>query len=155
MLFGFLCGTSTMARVTTDMFGDQHNETCWSTLKRNVFRFFGIIITVLSLCTALSFLMNGDGFTSPCKSCDSLSCVAFPPWGHYDNKWWYCDDCNLVTADAHFNYNTSEFEKLTLNCPAGDLVEINLDEHEYQADKDWLIAELPTFCRRHCPNLKD
>ena len=44
--------------------------------------------------------MEGDGANTPCKSCGALSCVAFPPWADYDNKWWYCDECGSATASA-------------------------------------------------------
>lgn len=154
MLFGFLCGTSTMSRVTTDMFGDHQTKTFCSTLKRNVFRFFGIILTVLTMCTSLVILMNGDGQTSPCKSCDALSCMPFPPWTPYDNKWWYCDDCGAITADARINPETTEFDQLTLHCPGGDRITLDIDENEFETDRAWLEKRLPKLCRSHCPNVE-
>jgi hypothetical protein len=154
MLFGFICGTSTMQRITTDIFGGEKKKTFWSTLKSNVFRFFGIILTVVGMCVAFGFLMNGDGHTSPCKSCDALSCMPFPPWSEYDNKWWYCDDCGGVTADARINITTKEFDQLTLNCPGGDFVPLLIDEHHLETDRAWLENSLPQLCRKHCPNVE-
>ena len=153
MLFGFLCGTATMQRVSTDIFGQQ-KKTFWSSLKRNILRFFGIILTVLGMCTALAFLMNGDGQTSPCTSCDALSCVPFPPWGAYENKWWYCDDCGSITADARINSETSEFDQLSINCPDGEAVVLDIAENNFETDRAWLESMLPKLCRMHCPNVE-
>lgn len=154
MLFGFLCGTSTMQRVTTDMFGDKQIESCWSSVKRNFVRFFGIIITVVAMSTALALLMNGDGTTSPCPSCDALSCVPFPPWASYEHKWWYCDDCGSITAEARINPNTNEYDQLTLDCPGGDAVTLDIEENEFESSKAWLESRLPTLCRSHCSNVE-
>lgn len=142
-----------MQRVTTDMFGGQQNKSCRSTFKRNVFRYFGIIVTIVGMCASLGILMNGDGHTSPCKACDALSCIPFPPWTPYDNKWWYCDDCGTVTADARINPNTSEFDQLTINCPVGDTVTLRIDENDFQTDRAWLESMLPKLCRTHCSDV--
>lgn len=150
MLFGFLCGTGTMQRVTTDIFGDKQKNTWWTTLKRTTVRFFGIILTVVGLVTSLAILMNGDGQTSPCKSCDALSCMSFPPWTPPDNKWWYCDDCGAVTADARINPLTSEFDQLTINCPDGDKVTLIMEEYGLSTDRASLEGMLPRLCRSHC-----
>ena len=150
MLFGFLCGTSTMQRVTTDMFGAEQKQTFLTTLKQNVFRFLGIIITVVGMCTSLALLMNGDGQTSPCPACDALSCMPFPPWGEYDDKWWYCDDCGAVTADARINPATSEFDQLTINCPKGGSATLLFEDYEFETDRAWLESKLPQLCRQHC-----
>ena len=151
-MFGFLCGTSTMHRVTTDMFGDQKKKTFWTTVKHNALRFFGIILTVVALCTSFALLMSGDGKTTPCPSCDALSCVSFPPWKAYDKKWWYCDNyCSNVIAHATLNSTTSEYDHLSIECPSGDMVILNFDEHSLEQDKAWLEGKLPKLCRTHCP----
>lgn len=154
LLFGFLCGTATMERVTTDMFGDKQEKTFWSTLKHNTVRFFGIILTIFGLCISMTFLMYGDGRTSPCKSCDAFSCIAFPPWTPYESKWWYCDDCGAVTADARVNPDTSEFDQLTINCPGGDDIILDIGSEEFQSDRAWIEGMLPKLCRQYCPNVK-
>lgn len=150
MLFGFLCGTSTMQRVTTDMFGGEQKRTFLTTLKQNVFRFSGIIITVAGMCTSLALLMNGDGKTSPCPSCDALSCMPFPPWGEYDKKWWYCDDCASVIAEARYKPTTAEYDQLTISCPGGETAILSLDDYEFETDLSWLKNKLPQLCRQHC-----
>jgi len=152
MAFGYLCGTSTMRRVTTDMFGAEQKKTFRSTLKYHFGKFFGIIVTLVGMSTAFTLLMNGDGRTSPCPSCDALSCIAFPPWTSYENKWWYCDDCGSVTADARIDSNTNQFDQLTLHCPGGNDVLIDMGEN-FENDKYWLESMLPTFCRDRCPNV--
>ena len=91
MIFGFLCGLSTMGRVSTGFFGPEKRG-FWNTTKRNVFRYFGIIISVVGIAIASTFLLEGDGVTNPCNFCGVISCVPFPPWRSNDDKWWYCDD---------------------------------------------------------------
>ena len=126
MLFGFLCGTSTMKRVSTDIFGDDDIRSCWSITKRNTLRFLGIIVTLAGMMISLALLLGGDGETTPCKSCKVFSCMTFPPWVDYENKWWYCDDCGAVSADAHINPITNEFDQLTIKCPGGTDVVMDL-----------------------------
>ena len=150
MIFGFICGTSTMKRISTDMFeADHRTKTLWTTAKENFFRFFGIIFTVAVMTVSFTILMRGDGHTTPCKSCKALSCVTFPPWAGEDNKWWYCDDCGGVTADARINPQTKKFDQLTLNCPRGDVFTMNIED-DMETEREWLEGQLPKWCRAHC-----
>ena len=149
MLFGFLCGTSAMQRVSTEIFDGAKQDNFWTTMKRNLSRYIGIIISVLGLCVSLIVLLGGDGVTTPCKSCNALSCMPFPPWVPYEDKWWYCDDCGSVTADARIDPFTEKFDQLSMNCPNGVDVVVDLDTSE-ENDKDWLENNLPNFCREYC-----
>ena len=115
-------------------------------------RFFGIIVTFFVMVTSFLILMGGDGETSPCNACKAISCVPFPPWNGPTDKWWYCDDCAVVSADARVNSETNTFDQLTLNCPRGDLFTMELDAG-IESDRDWLEGQLPNWCRLHCDEI--
>jgi len=91
--------------------------------------------------------MQGDGATTPCPNCTWLSCVTFPPWEDNNNKWWYCDDCGLVSADIVQQPSLH----LELDCPKGDIVTVDLTEED-DVSKDVLQKKLPYFCRQYCPH---
>eukprot|EP00557_Chaetoceros_sp_GSL56_P013525 CAMPEP_0176483410 /NCGR_PEP_ID=MMETSP0200_2-20121128/3902_1 /TAXON_ID=947934 /ORGANISM="Chaetoceros sp., Strain GSL56" /LENGTH=942 /DNA_ID=CAMNT_0017879807 /DNA_START=143 /DNA_END=2974 /DNA_ORIENTATION=- len=153
MIFGFICGTSTMQRISTDMFDGQEKEkTLWTSAKSHFFHFFGIILTVTIMIASFTILMQGDGVTSPCKSCKVFSCVEFPPWASPSDKWWYCDDCAGVTADARINPETNEFDRLSLNCPYGDIFTLDI-QNDMKTDREWLERQLPKWCRAHCDGI--
>ncbi len=152
MIFGFMCGTSTMQRVSTEMFESiDVKKTFWGTTKKNFSRFAGIILTLVAMTASFAILMYGNGVSTPCKSCRIISCVAFPPWAGNDDKWWYCDDCGGVTADATINPETRKFDVLSLNCPYGDVYTMSIDNQN--ADKAWLEQQLPSWCRAHCTDI--
>ena len=154
MIFGFICGTSTMQRISTEMFDTIYkNQKWWHTAKQNFFRFFGIIVTLLAMVVSFSILMNGNGISSPCKSCKVISCVPFPPWAPQDDKWWYCDDCGGISADATINPQTKLVDQISINCPYGDVYTLGLENDEGQGvenDKEWLEKQLPKWCRANC-----
>ncbi len=154
MIFGFMCATSTMQRISTEMFDNvRKKETFWNTTKRNVSRYFGIIITVIAMVASFSILMHGNGISTPCKSCKVISCVAFPPWAGYDDKWWYCDDCGGVTADATINPDSGQFDMVSLNCPYGDVHTMSIKDEAEVIDKAWMERQLPKWCRAHCDGI--
>jgi hypothetical protein len=154
MIFGFMCATSTMQRISTEMFDNvRKKETFWNTTKRNVSRYFGIIITVIAMVASFSILMHGNGISTPCKSCKVISCVAFPPWAGYDDKWWYCDDCGGVTADATINPDSGQFDMVSLNCQYGDVYTMSIKDEVEVIDKAWMERQLPKWCRAHCDGI--
>ena len=152
MIFGFLCGLSTMERVSSDFFGE-NERLVWSHAREIFVRFFGLIVSIASIMAATIILLEGDGVTNPCSACSALSCIPFPPWADQTNKWWYCDDCGTVTADARVNPSTGVFHQLDMTCPDGSIQNIELD-FEPNTDKASLESKLPSFCREHCPTLK-
>ena len=114
--------------------------------KQLLLRFLGLIISILGIIVALIILFNGDGQTTPCPECTLLSCVSFPPWNDYNNRWWYCDDCGIVTAEITSNPSPH----LAIDCPDGSSVPVEIGT-EY--DRAQLERELPGFCRQFCPNV--
>ncbi|KAL7469309.1 hypothetical protein ACHAXS_009575 [Conticribra weissflogii] len=148
MIYGFLCGLSTIERLSTDFFGIA--TSFWSKLRNIFIRFAGLILSVVLIMVTTAVLVDSDGFASPCSSCRYVSCVPFPPWAGEDNKWWYCDDCSRVTADAKLD--SSGYYSLSLTCPDGAIEEIDLSD-QLVTDRQWIRRQLPTFCRKHCDNL--
>lgn len=143
MVFGFLCGLSTIERLSTDFFGME--ESLMSQTKQFIVRFFGLIVTVVFIVVTLVILLQGDGESTPCPKCTWLSCVPFPPWEGDKDKWWYCDDCSRVTAEL---VSTPSIQ-LELDCPSGAIATIDLGNVS-DVNREKLQRELPTFCREYC-----
>lgn len=145
MVYGFLCGLSTIERLSADFFGME--EGFMNHAKHFIIRFFGLIVTLAAIIATTVILLKGDATETPCPSCTWLSCVPFPPWEDNDAKWWYCDECGRVTADivAHPTLH------LELSCPSGVTAIVELDPDESKFDRDEVKKNLPTYCREYCP----
>jgi len=102
MVYGFLCGLSTMERLSKAFFGVKVQ----CSFQVLVIKLFRIILSLILIVTSVVILASSDGTASTCHDCCFVSCLPFPFWALYDQKWWYCDNCNLVTADAHKNKDT-------------------------------------------------
>ena len=144
MVYGLLCGMCTIQRLSADFFGVT-DEGWKGQAKQIVTRFCGIIVSLVSIVTTLVVLFQGDPSKSPCPECTWLSCVPFPPWGKYDEKWWYCDDCGRVTADVVSKPSLH----LAVDCPSGVIAYIDLNESNY--DRNRVQKKLPQYCREYCP----
>ena len=144
MAYGLLCGMCTIQRLSADFFGVT-DEGWKGQAKQIVTRFCGIFISLVSIITTLIVLFQGDPSKSPCPECTWLSCVPFPPWGKYDQKWWYCDDCGRVTADVVSKPSLH----LAVDCPSGVIAYIDLNESTY--DRNRVQKKLPQYCREYCP----
>jgi len=147
MIFGFLCGLSTMERLSSDFFGME--QSCWMKTKQVIVRFFGVIVSVIGILIATIILMEGDGQYNPCPTCTWLSCVPFPPWEGAATKWWYCDDCERVTANIIQEPNLH----LELTCPDGTSVAVGIETEYEELDREQLVKELPSYCREYCANV--
>jgi hypothetical protein len=135
-----------MERLSHDFFGI--DQGCISRTKHIIVRFFGLIISIISILVAIIILLEGDGQTTPCPDCTWLSCVPFPPWNDYSNRWWYCDDCGRVTADIV----TDPSLHLSMYCPDGTNVPVELDANA-TLNRGELEHQLPDYCREYCPNV--
>jgi membrane associated rhomboid family serine protease len=142
MVFGLLCGLSTMERLSGDFFGMEEN--CFARTKHVIVKLMGLIVSIILIIITTVILMKGDGETAPCPDCQWLSCVPFPPWK--SEKWWYCDDCGRVTAEIV----ESPTLHLQLECPGGTSLAVGLDIDQVEREK--LEAELPSYCREYCPD---
>ena len=145
MVYGFLCGLSTIERLSTDFFGIA--TTFWGRVRNVLIRFSGLIVSVILILITTAVLVNNDDGKSPCPNCRYLSCVPFPPWAGEDDKWWYCDDCSMVTADAILD--SSGYYSLSMSCPDGAIEQIDLSD-QLVTDRQWIQKQLPTFCRKYC-----
>lgn len=146
MIYGFLCGLSTMERLSTGFFGVP--TTAWGRARDILIRFSGLIISVVLIMITTSVLADFDANgPSPCPKCRYVSCVPFPPWAGEENKWWYCDDCSQVTADAKLD--SSGYYSLSMTCPNGEIEEIDLSD-QLVTDRQWIQRQLPMMCRKNC-----
>jgi len=69
------------------------------------------------------------------------------PFPREDKKWWYCDDCSQVTADAKLD--PSGYYSLSMTCPNGDIEDIDLSD-QLVTDRQWIQRQLPILCRKNC-----
>jgi membrane associated rhomboid family serine protease len=151
MVYGLLCGLSTLERLSKAFFGVKRG--LCSKLVGTFLRFFGVILSVFCIIITVVILAESDGKRiSNCKGCRYVSCVPFPFWADSDNKWWYCDDCELVSADARQDSDTGFYNSMDLTCPDGEEVSIDLTEDRIN-DQQYLSKRLPNFCRDYCESL--
>ena len=86
MVYGILCGLSKLERLSKAFFGVQKGF-C-SKLQNSLIRLLGIITSLVCIIITLIVLINSDGNRTPCKGCRYVSCVPFPFWVEYENKWY-------------------------------------------------------------------
>lgn len=144
-VLGFICASTMLSEV--DIAGTKNNR--FRPRAVGVFsRFFGLLVCCVCIVAASVILFHGDGVTSPCKSCGVISCVSFPPWNDYDDRWYYCDDCGSVVAYGRKNPQSGEYVAIEMDCPRGNTIVFSLDG--YDNDKESLRENLPFFCRDKC-----
>lgn len=148
-MYGFCCGISTIERLAVGFFGIS-TEKC-SQLGHTIMRSFGLIISVIVIMVTTIVLVQMDGTTSPCPGCRYISCIPFPP--NASEKWWYCDDCETVTADLFRDGDGSGlYEQINIHCPNGDVEEVEIAVDGIY-DKEDLRRALPSYCRAHCDSV--
>jgi len=150
MIYGFLVGLSTMKKLSSDFFGK--NKGFIDHLKLVFVRFFGLIVCIIAIIITFAVLAESNGSSIPCDKCRYFSCVPFPPWKEEDDKWWHCDDCGLVTADAISNPSKQIFSVLNLTCPDKQKEVIDISD-ENISDSREIARKLPSYCRQYCDNL--
>mmetsp|Transcript_6455 Transcript_6455/g.9308 ORF Transcript_6455/g.9308 Transcript_6455/m.9308 type:complete len:336 (-) Transcript_6455:98-1105(-) len=149
LIYGFLCGLSTIERIEIGFFGV--NAASWEKIRSNLVKFGGLIISVLLIMITTVILVESDGATSPCHACRYVSCIPFPPLK--ENKWWYCDDCGSVAADANkVNEQAEFFDSLDLTCPDGQIERISIAA-EMITDQEVIRRKLPAYCRNFCESV--
>lgn len=147
-LYGLCCGLSTIEQLAVGFFGLTSGK--FSQFRNTFVRFFGLIFSVVAIMVSSVLLAESDGTTSPCHACRYVSCIPFP-FG--EDKWWYCDDCDFVTADLFQATNGSGiYELIELTCPDGNLTEITIHEEGY-TDREKVRRELPSYCREYCEDV--
>jgi membrane associated rhomboid family serine protease len=151
MVYGFLCGLSKLERLSTAFFGVQKG--LLSRLQSSLVRFFGLTLSIICIIITTFVLAKSEGKRiANCPGCRYVSCVPFPFWSDYDDKWWYCDDCDLVEADARHSTVTNLYSSMTMTCPDGDSEFIDLSGSQI-SDPIFLQKQLPKYCRDYCDHL--
>ena len=145
-LYGFASGMSTIERLAHGFFG-VNSDQC-AQLRNAGIRFSGLILSIIAIMVTTVVLVQSDGVTSSCHGCRYISCVPFPP--NTNEKWWYCDDCDSVTADLFRSPNGSGlYEEIQFSCPNGDSENVFIEEANI-TEKDVLRQALPGYCRLYC-----
>ncbi|CAJ1936895.1 unnamed protein product [Cylindrotheca closterium] len=149
-LYGLLCGLSTIEKLAVNFFGLSQGASKMDNIKNTLFRFMGLIVSVIAIMITTGLLADSDGRTSPCHGCRYISCVPFPPG---DDKWWYCDDCDGVQADLFVSISGSGlYTDIDLTCPDGTIKDIGIAQDELYERSDVRRA-LPGYCREHCDSV--
>jgi membrane associated rhomboid family serine protease len=148
MVYGFLCGLSTIHIISPKFFGNESHR-CYR-CKLVSFRSVGLLVCLAGIIVSSVILFSGDGETNPCPTCEKMSCVTFPPWADKEDKWWYCDDCGSATANGTVDTTTGKFVGLNLNCPDGSAQIVGMDDSLANADEAGLENMLPILCRKYC-----
>ncbi len=149
-LYGFCIGFASIEQLALTFFGARATggNNNWYRLTSMLLRFFGLIVSVIAIMATTIVLVKSDGVTSPCSGCRYISCVPFPP--NTDEKWWYCDDCDIVSADIYQSTDgTGLYEQVNINCPNGEVEEIFIEDERIY-DKEELRRLLPSMCRSQC-----
>lgn len=159
--YGLACGLSTIDRLAVGFFGLSSSASVQSTgsssknlqqTKDLLLKLSGLMASVVAIMVTTVLLIQSDGVTSPCHGCRYLSCVPFPP--RADDKWWYCDDCDFVTADLYVAANGSGlYEEIELTCPGGHEEVFIVISNEGFTEKEEVRRALPGYCRSHCTNI--
>jgi membrane associated rhomboid family serine protease len=149
LLYGLCCGLSTIEPIAVGFFG-VHAST-FSKCRSIFIRFFGLIISVVFIMVTTVWLATSDTGTTPCSGCRYVSCVPFPFW--QEDKWWYCDDCDFVSANFYKNTNEDNFyDRIELTCPNKEVETIDISG-EFRSERDDVILALPSYCRDYCNNV--
>uniref|UniRef100_A0A7S1BAT6 rhomboid protease n=1 Tax=Corethron hystrix TaxID=216773 RepID=A0A7S1BAT6_9STRA len=147
LLYGMLCGLSTRRTFSREVFGINQSE--MQRAKKSLSRTGGFTLTVVGILASFYFLMTAD-LATLCPSCRAGSCVSFPPWKGMEERWWHCDDCADVDGFAYFNATIQEYDKVDVNCPGGNKVQVIFQD---PASKGDIAARMSSYCRMECEQL--
>lgn len=95
------------------------------------------------------WLATSDPGEIPCTGCRYVSCVPFPLFS--EEKWWYCDKCDHVTATL-VPPEGGYYTQITLFCPDESLETFDISD-EMISDQQEVERKLPTYCREHCDDI--
>lgn len=147
ILYGACCACSTIEPLAVGFFGVDITS-FWAKARKLVVKFGGLIVSVvLIMVTTVWLATTSDPTESPCDGCRYVSCVPFPFF--QEDKWWYCDDCDFVTADLFKNAGGTAYERIELTCPDETVEMIDISADMLSTNND-VGKRLPTYCRDHC-----
>ena len=143
LVYGICCGWSTLEPLSVGFFGVTTN--LLGKAKVLFVRFFGLIVSMVAIMVTTAWLGGFEAGDSPCSSCRYLSCVPFPFFA--EDKWWHCDDCDMVSANL---FKTGDiYSRIDLTCPSQEVEQIQIAQFEI-TDRDELRHRLPGYCREFC-----
>ena len=146
LVYGICCGLSAIERLPVGFFGV--STTTFHKIRSFLVRFMGLIVALILIVATTVILATMDLGTTFCSNCRYVSCVPFPPG--QGAKWWYCDDCDQVTAMAFKpNGNNTAYDLIEMTCPDGSIEEVALTDETY-TDIDPIRKQLPAYCRQYC-----
>jgi hypothetical protein len=146
LVYGSCCAFSTLQALPVGFFGVV--DTTWDKVKKFGTRFCGLIVTLVLILISTVWLATADPGESPCAACRYVSCVPFPPF--QEEKWWYCDKCDFVTATLV--RGDSYYQRVTLFCPDDSLETFDVSDERIN-DQQVIEQKLPTYCREYCDNV--
>lgn len=144
MFYGTCFGLSSLAPLPVGFFGVSVSRL--EKLRTLTVRFFGVILSVVLIIVTISILSTMKPGDSPCPNCRYVSCLPMPFWS--DTKWWYCDDCDFVTATLYRSPD-GNYDTIDLICPGGTVETISING-TLGGDQEVIRRKLPTYCRESC-----
>ena len=67
-----------------------------------------------------------------------------------DKKWYYCDTCDRMTANAKIDSHTGKYVELELHCPFSTSIALNLTDIGIDVNQNWINSNLVSLCRQEC-----
>jgi hypothetical protein len=149
MIYGICCAFTTIEAVTAKSFFGGMQSSTFDKIRTFTIKFCGLIISIALIMVSTVWLAtSSDPTKSPCNPCRYVSCVPFPFFS--DDKWWYCDDCDFVTATLIKNNTQSTYyDEIDLKCPDDSIETIDISK-DLLSESDAVGKRLPTYCRDYC-----
>ena len=149
MIYGICCAFTTIEAFSISGFFGGIRTTTFDKLRTFTIKFCGLIISIaLIMVTTVWLATTSDATQSPCSGCRYISCVPFPFFS--DDKWWYCDDCDFVTATL--TNDGTYYVQIELTCPNDSLEVVDIS-NDLLTNADDVSKRLPTYCRDHCDDV--
>jgi len=150
MVYGFLCALTKLERLSKAFFGVKKGLI--SKIQHSLVRLFGTILSIALIVITFFVLIRSDGKKTPCQGCRYVSCVPFPFWAEYEDKWWYCDDCENIEVEVRQSTETNVYSSMNITCPDGEITFVDLSVDAI-SDKAFLQRRLPKYCRANCDSI--
>ena len=147
ILYGACCAFSTIEPLAVGFFGV--NSSTFDKIRSVAVKFCGLIISVVLIVITTIWLATAEPGETPCEKCRYVSCIPFPFFTQ--DKWWYCDDCDFVTA-IPFKNDANYFQTLDLSCPDKSVETVDISADMLTGVSE-LQKRLPTYCRDYCDSV--
>jgi membrane associated rhomboid family serine protease len=153
MAYGFLLSLSSLTQLPLGFVDQAQQRAPVLRFCQNVriftLRSLGTICVMVLLMISTVLISQSNGFYSPCLPCRYLSCIPFPFWVSEDKRWWNCDMCDGVFAQAYQWSGSPIISDLELYCPQGYTKNIDISDFMYRTF-DTVDEDLEIICKREC-----